>query len=786
MKINKLYISAFGGLKDFTLQLSDGFNVIYGENENGKSTIAAFIKAMFYGTGKKTQQLSNSLRQKYTPWNSDIMGGRIYFEHKGTNYCLEREFRKSDSTDRIILTNSDSGENINIGENIGTAFFGVSASAFERSMFIGPTGAFSKDADAEGELNARLSNLTFTGEEDVSFRKIAKRLEDAKYRIISRNGKLGSFARETENLKALELRLQAAEESIHKKNEISKEISNYEAKIEAQKSEYFRLKSIIDRENDIRNYGKLKDFIETSDSLNAVNDELRLKDGGILAKPFIAAVNFGITKYEKISSRCQEISEDIEKIKESIKFQNENSPEKIKAELESLNERTRNLSNEKDTLEISENEYKQKLELTQNGNLSVNAQKHSVNPMLLVPSIIIAALTYFSYTILGVSAAIITLMLTAVLLTLSFIIPKNNKAAILQLERQLTELNSEIINIRTKKADIQEQINNINAKINMLSSELNTDTAVRAQRLADLNDKQEMLNSQIAKQESALDEVLGYFGRYKYASGIDEIKECLDQLSKKTEKQSSLKLRQTMLGEDLGNISYDEAVERLKNCDDQSISENIDFESVKAEFATLNEDLASLRDKITALNTELTTAFKNVENPEDIKRAISQSKSSLDAQKAFYDSLNLANQVLEESFNEVRRGYGGEVETLTLDIFSRLTGGRYKSINVSKSLDMTVESATAFGTREIEYLSQGTVEQAYLSLRLALSRLIAKNADLPIILDDSLSQYDDNRADTAIKFLKEFCSDSQGLLFTCHNSICEIAQKYGIEINTPF
>ena len=79
MKINKIYISAFGGLKDFTLELNDGFNVIHGQNEDGKTTVMAFIKAMFYGTGGKVKSLENSIRARYTPWDNSAMGGRIYF-----------------------------------------------------------------------------------------------------------------------------------------------------------------------------------------------------------------------------------------------------------------------------------------------------------------------------------------------------------------------------------------------------------------------------------------------------------------------------------------------------------------------------------------------------------------------------------------------------------------------------------------------------------------------------------------------------------------------------------
>ena len=94
MRISKIYISAFGKLKDFTLEFDKGLNIIFGENEDGKTTVMSFIRAMFYGTGKKTQALETSLRQKYTPMDGSSMGGRIYYEFSGKNYCLERIFNK--------------------------------------------------------------------------------------------------------------------------------------------------------------------------------------------------------------------------------------------------------------------------------------------------------------------------------------------------------------------------------------------------------------------------------------------------------------------------------------------------------------------------------------------------------------------------------------------------------------------------------------------------------------------------------------------------------------------
>ena len=63
MKIKSLYISAFGGIKDMRLDFSDGFNTVYGQNENGKSTVIAFIKMMFYGSDKGSSQISKNVRK---------------------------------------------------------------------------------------------------------------------------------------------------------------------------------------------------------------------------------------------------------------------------------------------------------------------------------------------------------------------------------------------------------------------------------------------------------------------------------------------------------------------------------------------------------------------------------------------------------------------------------------------------------------------------------------------------------------------------------------------------
>ncbi|MFQ8951793.1 MAG: ATP-binding protein [Oscillospiraceae bacterium] len=104
--------------------------------------------------------------------------------------------------------------------------------------------------------------------------------------------------------------------------------------------------------------------------------------------------------------------------------------------------------------------------------------------------------------------------------------------------------------------------------------------------------------------------------------------------------------------------------------------------------------------------------------------------------------------------------------------FSRLTRSAYGSVLITKAFDMSVEENGRFGSREAEYLSSGAADQAYLSLRLALSSMIFETSGaLPIFLDDSLAQYDDRRAEAAAGFLKEYSADGQVIMFTCHGAV---------------
>ena len=95
MKINHIKINGFGKLKDKEINLENGINLICGNNESGKSTLANFIKAMFYGVNRNKNGNAFSELERFKPWGETEFSGKIDYEIDGQTYTAIREFNKN-------------------------------------------------------------------------------------------------------------------------------------------------------------------------------------------------------------------------------------------------------------------------------------------------------------------------------------------------------------------------------------------------------------------------------------------------------------------------------------------------------------------------------------------------------------------------------------------------------------------------------------------------------------------------------------------------------------------
>lgn len=778
MKINKIHIGAFGGLKDYVLELDDGLNIIYGDNENGKTTVMAFIKAAFYGTGKKTQSLENSPRVKYAPWSGEPMCGRIYFEHKSKRYCLEREFRGSNATDKVTLTDTDSGISESVASDIGNSIFGMGVEAFERSLFVGIL-PLAGSVDGMGQIDSKLSNLAATGDEDTSFREVEGRITAAKEKIISKSGRTGSFVKGSQELTALKEKLSANEIAAATKQKLNEEIAELKDKAAVLIKEYEGLKRTYDRKDDIKNAQKLREYLDLKAKLDELKKSLTSTDGTPIDDMLIKKVDFCLQKVASLKEKTEKTREDIENISAAINLSSAQNLEQTRAELEEIKGKIEALEKEKEQIDKALSETHSEITKRQEEESAAKNSKRAVNFALLIPSIILCALGGGLYSFIGIYA-IIAIALGVVFLVLSFIIRPQNKALLLKIQTELADLKTKEAGFRNDKSLKTEEINNLSGRMNILASALNTDTAIKAQRESDLNSKREQLKQEEEKLDLAQNDLNEVCAKLNTQCNADTISEVLESIQKTVDEQKTVKLKLNFLCGDLGNISYDEAKAKLQAIEEKSGNEEADFDTIKARLDEITETLTEMKTAITQRDTELKTAFRSFENPEDLKKEIALLEESLKSRKDFCDAAEIALSVLNDSNNEMRRSYGRVLEDKALEIFSKLTLGKYSAFSVSKEMDIQIEQTGTFGKRELGYLSQGASDQAYLSLRLAVSELIAQDEPLPVILDDALSQYDDTRTREALAFLKDYSSKTQSVLFTCHSSICDMAAELDI------
>lgn len=159
VKLISCYIEGFGKLSAVSVEFHDGCNTFVRENGWGKSTLAAFVRVMFFGfDGEAKRNDTENERRRYRPWAGCVYGGEVVFETEGRRYRLQRVFRARKGEDTFALYDAETNTlSRDFTENIGEELFGVDAVTFARTMYIGQNDAA---AAATDDVNAKLGNVT--------------------------------------------------------------------------------------------------------------------------------------------------------------------------------------------------------------------------------------------------------------------------------------------------------------------------------------------------------------------------------------------------------------------------------------------------------------------------------------------------------------------------------------------------------------------------------------------------------------------------------------------------
>lgn len=189
MKIEKLKINGYGQLSNREINLSPGINVIKGYNEAGKSTLLSFISSSLYGIDKNKNGQSISEYNKYKPWNNTNFSGSIVYRLDDSNeYEIYRDFnsKKTIVTDSNLNDLTNGFKTTRKGVEILEEQIGIDKTTFKNSSISFQKLVVLDDKD-KSQIIQKMTNLVSTGEENVSYTNIVKKLSDRQVKEIGNN-----------------------------------------------------------------------------------------------------------------------------------------------------------------------------------------------------------------------------------------------------------------------------------------------------------------------------------------------------------------------------------------------------------------------------------------------------------------------------------------------------------------------------------------------------------------------------------------------------------------------
>ena len=255
MQINKININNYGNLSNKEINLDKKINIIYGKNEAGKSTLLNFIESMFFGANKNKGKKLIPDFDRYNPWNNGEYSGTIDYQlENGEEFHIYRDFKKK-NPQILNKLGKDISQEFNIDKKNGNQFF-TEQTGMDRSLIdstiITEQNQVELDAGTQNQLLQKIANLSESGEEELSYKKIMDKLN----KIL-----LNEVGTERSQLKPLNItiskiddyqnKIQDIKQYENERFEITQEIADIQEEINKESENrniYDEVKKIIDND----------------------------------------------------------------------------------------------------------------------------------------------------------------------------------------------------------------------------------------------------------------------------------------------------------------------------------------------------------------------------------------------------------------------------------------------------------------------------------------------------------------------------------------------------------
>lgn len=701
--------ATFGKLEHQTLMLKPGLNIIEAPNEWGKSTWCAFLISMLYGIDTRSKSTRHQLadKERFAPWSGAPMEGRIDLSWQGRDITIERRTKGRIPMGEFRAYETGTGLEIPelTAENCGQQLLGVEKDVFTRSAFL----RFSDLPVTEDEqLRSRLNALVTTGDESGNAELLEQKLKELKNRC--RYNKTGLIPQ-------LRIQKEKVEQQLLEWESLDQQLMQLQIQITEREQQIHRLENHL-----------------------------------------VALRYHSAQEHTAMLHEARTAKEDAQRQLENLRDQAEVVPSR---ETASKNiQRLIRMREELATIQMEEQMLPPADDIPQPPpgfegctarQAVIQAQQHcnEINALMpkgrLLTSIMMtlgAFLLLYAVFLLVLEQPVWAAIcggISAIYLVVGLIALRHSKKKLSLYRKRQAELtfrygcNEPELWVEAAQKFAQEW------EYYTKNNDGSTDPR------AELYERKEVLvaRSIVLSRGRGLDSALEYW--YDILSLWDEYAD-----ARCSYRQANKQLRA------LETLSADAPAPTEE--DELTFTE----EETRQRLTNTSQELGQLHSKL--------GQYRGYADSLGSREALEAENSSLEQRlhelEKTYAALDIAIKSLEQARSQLQRRFAPRIAQSAQEILSQLTNGRYTRLILAQDFSLQVCAENEDTLRSRHWRSDGTVDQLYLALRLAVARELIPDA--PLVLDDAMVRFDNARLRSALEILKLEARNKQVILFTCH------------------
>lgn len=795
MRLLACHVENFGKLSDFYMDFTEGMNVINEPNAWGKSTLAAFLKAMFYGLdAKKDAKAFEKERILYRPWQGGSFGGELDFEAGGKTYRISRSFGKTEKTDEFYLYDlSTNLESSDYTKNIGEELFDLDSSSFKRSIYIAQNDCLAESSDG---INAKVGNLEEHANDMNSFESASRRLKDVLNKLTP-DRVTGSLKRRknyitqlTQEVHALETARGGYEGIRRKQQQVEAQIrecadirQNYMdalvvASEDSRKKELYKQYDILcqdvsDKEEKVNAFHT--EFPNGIPKMQEIEDQKQT--GRIIEELSTSLRYYGFTpeeheSWKKLEDMFREGAPSVKTIDVAIH---------TLADADRLKEELNNL----ESLYKEDVEKLKELEDVRQGSGKVSAGSVLLLVLLLLfTALAVAATGYFNP--FGLPQAKLIQLLSGITIgggilmvicgMVMYLIDRKKKKSLQnEQDEHIAVLREEAIGLSENISQIKDNTKDVMITVSRFLEKyrIYCDTASYQAKLYEMK-------NQLAEYERLQEKNKGFF----------EFKEKRDAM--RSHVQEFAKEYGLSFGEDLINdmnrlentaIEYRMAQETLQEAQNKKkqFEEEREagfwtkiarcpysVEELHKMIEQADRKMEELKDAEAQYQKQLEGLQEQLDLCDEKEAELEEQKELQTAEMEKYKLVKLTHEYLQKAKEQLISRYMGPVSAAFGKYYYMLTGDRRQEWMIDANMNLQMREYGEL--RNPGYLSAGYQDLVGICMRLALVDAMYQEEKPFLILDDPFLNFDKEKVESGNQFIRSVAEEYQVIYFTCHES----------------